>query len=44
MAKRKFTAMVTPNTFGISKRSHLAKPPQEVARNQNMRNKMERAN
>jgi hypothetical protein len=56
-AKRKFTAMVTPNaletmieyililsilnrvckmiknTFGISKRSHLVKPPQAITRN-----------
>ncbi len=36
--------MVAPNTFGISKKSHLARPLQEVARNQNMMNKMEKEN
>ncbi len=65
MVKRKFTAMVTPNTydwihfnlkhtrqnmwndknaFGISKRSHLTRPPQAVVKNQNTWIRMEKTN
>jgi hypothetical protein len=31
-------------TFGISKRSNFVRPLEEIARNQNMRNIMEKAN
>jgi hypothetical protein len=31
-------------TFGISKRSHLARPPQVIARNKKMGMRMEKTN
>ncbi len=32
------------NTFGISKKAYPARPPQAIVRNQNMGNKMKKAN